>query len=389
MKPAQIEILIDSLSYGGEGVGRLDGKVCFVEGALPGEKVLAEITQDKGSFLHAKTVTLLTRSPRRIEAPCAYFGTCGGCQYQHTDYETEVSWKSIQAREYIARYLKIDGSRVQPLVPSPSFYNYRTSITLNRSNKAGAAGFVARDNKTVIPVDTCLLADAGLTSIFQQGPSLSRGEDSLTYRIGADGRVVTSRENKLFQVQTGSTILSTHSRGFFQNNLAVTELIGQQLKSWVKEFTPEIFVDLYAGAGTFTLLGASEVTRLVCVESNPYSIEALQRNAKELGLTLEILKGAVEKRVNDWLDEIRTRLSMVFLDPPRKGIEPRVAKALGRHAGAEALVYLSCHLGTLTRDLRWILEAGRYEVRQIIPYDMFPRTKHIELLVLLTRRDPV
>src|SRR5260221_12069886 len=101
------EILIQKIAYGGEGLGTLQGKICFVGNALPGENVRVQITENKKKFLNAKVVKRLTESPQRVTPPCPYLSDCGGCQYQHMTYEEELRWKEIQVREYFQRNLKI------------------------------------------------------------------------------------------------------------------------------------------------------------------------------------------------------------------------------------------------------------------------------------------
>src|SRR5690349_4262572 len=122
--PMEYEMTIERLAYGGEGIGRLEGKIFFIEGALPGEKVLARITQDKKKFLRGETVRVINPSPHRVVPPCPYLQECGGCQYQHLEYKEELRWKEIQVREYMERNLKIAPSLISPITPSPSSYHY-------------------------------------------------------------------------------------------------------------------------------------------------------------------------------------------------------------------------------------------------------------------------
>ena len=375
------EIKIEKLAYGGEGIGYVDGKVCFVEGALPGEKVLAEIVQNKKKFARAKTVQVLTASPHRENPPCPVVEQCGGCQYQHLSYEEELRWKEIQVREYLQRNLKTDPARVKSIVGSPSPYGYRSSVTLHRhKNKTG---FVGRDNETVIDIPNCLLAHSALAPAFQNPALFEPHEKSKTFRLSENGRVISSGEDIFFEIAAGGGKIQTHSKSFFQNNLFITEAVGRKVESWVRDAKPEIFLDLFSGAGTFTLLAAGNAPRILCAEENPYGVAALKKNVETKKLNAEILQGRVEEVFPAWVKAHPLPETFAFLDPPRMGMPSKLAEFLAAQEKITSLVYLSCHLGTLTRDLGIILQSGKFKIAEAIPFDMFPRTKHIEVLVLL------
>jgi tRNA/tmRNA/rRNA uracil-C5-methylase (TrmA/RlmC/RlmD family) len=377
----QIEIKIERLAYGGEGIGYADGKVCFVEGALPGEKVLAHVTQDKKKFVRARAVKILTPSEKRVSPPCPIYEACGGCQYQHVEYSEELRWKEIQVREYLQKNLKIDSALVQPAVGSSEAYGYRSSVTLHQ-DKNGTVGFIGRDNETVVAVPHCLLADPRLAPAFQN-PGFEKGEKSKTFRLAGSGRIYSSHENEFYEMAAGEKTALTHSKGFFQNNLFMTAAIGKKIKGWVDAVKPELFLDLFSGAGAFSLLAADSARRIVCMEDNPYSIQALEKMKEAGRLSAEIVKGRVEDALPRWLQTNTVQGAFILVDPPRMGMSEGLSKLLSRQGKAASLIYLSCHLGTLTRDLGLILGGGQFEVAEAVPFDMFPRTKHIEVLVRL------
>lgn len=381
-----LEISIDQIAYGGEGVGKVQGKVCFVENALPGEKVLAMLTQTSKSFLKARAVEILVRSPHREVPPCRFIDDCGGCQYQHVTYEEEIRWKTIQVREYLKRHLKIDPERVRPIVPSESCYHSRNSVTLHKvpgKDKSRPGAFFAKDNISLVPVTECLLADKNLSAVFQNLHDFPHYSEELTFRLGADGKTISSGDLQFFEITVGGETIITHSRSFFQNNLGVTAQIGSALKKWVDQYRPDVFFDLYAGTGTFSLLAAREVPRIVLIEENSSSLDALQKNITARNLPAEVVPGTVERVLSEALESKNFQNGFAFLDPPRKGLESGVSSYLCRKAPFKTIVYLSCHLGTLTRDLAALLKNEHYSVREVLPFDMFPRTKHIEIAVLL------
>lgn len=373
------QLKIEKLAYGGEGIAFQEGKICFVEGGLPGEDVEAVFTQNKSNFARARVTQILKPSPQRTVPPCIYVKDCGGCQYQHVAYAEELRWKEIQAREYLARHLKIAESLVKPIQGGGEGYHYRNSITVQKCGSG--VGFYGEDNETVIPVENCLLANERLVPIFKE--AITAKSAKVTYRLSAEGEIVSDLQDKIFPVKAGEKLLYTHSKSFFQNNLPVTAQIGVQLAQWVKKIAPSEFMDLYAGVGTFTALAANGVKKAVCVEENPQSLKALEMNLEVSGVPHEILKGKVETVFRPYYELYEFEHPFFFLDPPRMGMSERFSEFLSKQKGIPAIAYLSCHLGTLARDLGTILKGGLFKITEVVPFDMFPRTKHIEILVLL------
>lgn len=373
------QIKIEKLAYGGEGIGFLEGRVCFVPGVLPGETAEIKILQEKKNFFRAEALRLLETSPARVEPPCPYVESCGGCQYQHADYQEELKWKGIQVREYLARNLKISEALVKPIVGCANPYHYRNSVTVHRAGEH--AGFYSEDNRTVTPIEKCLLAEERLAPAFTQPwPNV---EEKITYRLSAEGEMISDGLDKIFPIKVGEHLIYTAPKSFFQNNLEITARIGETVAGWVQKVKPDTFVDLYSGVGTFSVLSASGVKKIVCVEESRHSRPALKMNLEHLGIRHEILEGSVERVLSNYYRKNVPDNAFVFVDPPRIGMMPKASTFLSFQKSIGALAYLSCHLGTLTRDLGILLKGGFFRIEEVIPFDMFPRTKHIEIAVLL------
>ncbi|MBU3759402.1 MAG: class I SAM-dependent RNA methyltransferase [Candidatus Omnitrophica bacterium] len=386
--PDDVVLKIEKLAYGGEGLGFVDGKVCFVEGALPGETVRARVSQSKQNYAKGRLLEVLEKSHHREEPPCPYVQDCGGCQYQHLAYSEELRWKEIQVREHLERFLKLPGSRVSPIRSGASPYGYRNSVTLHEtapSPKPQQFGFVGRDNRTTLCVDNCLITDPRLRPVFTEKRLLRKGEDRISLRVGENGMIFSGREDQLFSMRIGDESILTSSRGFFQNNLEITRQIGQTARAWVQSAQPRLFADLYAGAGTFTILAAEGVPELMCLEESPASFGALKENFRIRGLKADLIEGLAEKSFPRYLKRKPRENIFVFVDPPRTGMSADLSEFLAQEPSLRHLVYLSCHLGTLTRDLGRILAKKRHEILEVIPFDMFPRTKHIEAAVFMRR----
>ncbi len=410
------QIKIEKIGYGGKGIGRFEGKVCFVENALPGETVEIKILQDKKNFIEARAIKIENPSNARETPPCPYYGSCGGCQYQHMSYAEEVKWKEIQIRESLQKQLQLPDELFLPIVANSNPYSYRNHITLHHANNGW--GFVDENNESKVAIKSCLLAkneinsfladlrpetrdnrqkipaSAGMTTARQTNdphmdPRLREDDTAkanrITVRVGAAGKVTTSAEDTFFNIPVGNIRLRTHSRCFFQNNLEMTLKIAEKIHAQYESLKPEHFWDLYAGVGTFTMLVHPSKSQTLCVESHPQAIDALQMNLNNAGLAAEIAPEEVENCIEDILEEEHHGPVLALLDPPRTGLDPIVSKALSSGKGPDSILYISCHMGALGRDLR-ILTERAYKVESVQAFDMFPRTKHIETLVILKKR---
>lgn len=393
----KLEIKIEKSAFGGDGIGFLTppgcengmGKTCFVQDALPGERVVARVLQNKKNFLKARAVKVLEASPFRVEPPCPYVHHCGGCQYQHVTYAEELRIKESQVREMFERALGVDSDLVRPVAFSPRDYRYRNSVALHRTSKDNSKpqslGFVARDNHSVVPVKNCLLADERLHPIFGAKFRLKKGADKVNFKLSEKGEIVSGEEEVFIRVKVNNEFFLVSSRSFFQNNLPVAGLVADKVAEWVKKKKPAAFFDLFSGVGTFTFLSAADVPRLFCVEESKPAVDALRMNAAERGRKdIKIIQGRAEKVLPLIFKEEESQgKSMVCIDPPRQGIERNLAEFLSETSSVSSIAYVSCDLATLVRDLKIILEKGHYEILEIAPFDMFPRTKHIEVAVLL------
>lgn len=380
-------MLIDiiKVAYGGNGIGRLDGKICFVENALPGETVEIEILNDKKNFISARAVKIESPSDKRENPPCVYYENCGGCQYQHMSYAEELHWKEIQIRELIQKQLPLEDKIFLPIVANENPYRYRNHITLHKTSSGW--GFVDEDNESKTSIAACLIAADPINSFLKSETlkTLSTNQERLTLRIGAGEKIITSSEDIFFNVPLGPIRLRTHSRCFFQNNLPMTLKIGEKLRFLYEQTNPEHFWDLYSGVGTFTALINPRKSRVLCVESHPQAIEALEMNLKNLGLAAEIAPEPVEDCLESILHEPRLGPVYALIDPPRTGLDKRALEALISSPSVDSLAYISCHMGALARDLKALAESG-YRIESVQAFDMFPRTKHIETLAILKKK---
>ncbi len=365
------------------------GKTIFVDGALSGELVEADVLSEKKNYIDAKVSEVITASPDRMTPPCRYYGWCGGCQYQHMSYKEEKRIKSEQVREMLGSYV-VSPDQIEFIRSSEKEYGYRNSVTFHQTEadrkKKPLVGFVGTDNETIIPVSECLLLDPGLSAVWTKSGRTVYKEKKLTFKLSENKEIVSDVEERFFRIKVAGISLITSSKGFFQNNLAVTELLVKTVSGWIEAVKPQLFLDLYSGMGLFSLLCAQDIPNVICVEENGPSLEALKMNVEEKRRAgVDILMGQVERIYTNLIKERSIAGATILMDPPRQGLDKNFAMMLA-HSDAKQMIYISCDIPSLARDLTLMLSAGKFDVKRIVPFDMFPRTKHIEAAVLLTSK---
>lgn len=382
-----VELVIEKIVYGGSGLARHEGRVVFVPGVAAGERVKAEIVRDKKNFLEAELIEVIEKSPERVAEPCEYIARCGGCQYQHLSYREELKWKDAQVRELLTRHGGVDDARIRPITASPAEYGYRSSVTLHRSRpgtEPQRLGFISRDKATPILINRCLLTEEKLERVFRWEEKLGRDEDRRTYRVAADGSCVSSKAELHYRVQVAGQEIVAASQGFFQNNLAVTEFMVKQAAVWLKELKPTHVADLYSGVGLFGFLSVPPKLSVTFIEDNPASVQALRMNAAERpDRRPRVHEGRVEKVFNRALTDAKPAIDALVIDPPRSGMTRDLCQRIADAKGIKGIVYVSCDPATLARDLKILTDGARRRVEAVVPFDMFPRTQHIETMVFL------
>ncbi len=366
-------VTIDRLAYGGEGVGRNEGKVIFVPGTAPGDKVLVRVTSDGGRFERGQLVSLLEKSPTRVEPLCPVFGTCGGCQWQHLSYATQVKMKAEIVHETLVRMGQIVHPPVLPIISASDPWNYRRRIQL-KIDPEGKIGFYAAKSHQVVPFEECKIADPQLNKKLAE------------IRLGAEKfesgfeLLMSNHGVEVIKDSGGEKVFSQVNRE--QNRHLIDTVINFVFGNAHKAFTERnTLVELYAGSGNFTFPLAEKAGRLIAVEENPCAIEKaeLESQARKIS-NIQWIKGSAE-----WgLKKIYRRkiaVDTLVLDPPRRGaheildliplIRPRT------------IVYVSCDPTTLARDLK-VLVRRHYRLDKVQPIDMFPQTYHIESVASLS-----
>lgn len=347
---SETAIMIESVGYGGAGVGRLpDGRVCFVHGTLPGERVLVRITKEKKSHAEAEVVRILEASLQRVAPKCPVYGECGGCALQHASYDLQLAIKTTQVRELLRRFAKLPDAPVDEILPSPTEWGYRNRISIHTDRQR--IGFFHRKSRDLVDVAHCPLAseevNARLAELRQNPP---RGETRLTLR------------------ETGTPF------GFSQVNTAAAELLAGTVGEMCG--SSEWLVDAYCGSGFFAKRLLEHFQKITGLEWSQGAVAEAKRSATEKET---YLPGAVENSLARVLSEAPLARTTLLVDPPAEGLSPDVARAILENPPAR-LVYVSCDPATFSRDAFKFL--GRYRLERVQPVDMFPQTAEIELAAL-------
>jgi tRNA/tmRNA/rRNA uracil-C5-methylase (TrmA/RlmC/RlmD family) len=373
LKPgARIRLTIQDLAFGGEGVARLDGFVVFVPFVAPGESVEAEIVEVKKTFARARLLTVLQASPDRTTPACPYFGTCGGCQYQHLTYDSQIRLKHKQVSDIFERLGGMNPTVVRPVVPCPNPYGYRNRLMLrsqwNKQTQSLQLGFLQAESRWVVDIESCKIAEPALNEQIKhvRAHPPPRGGLKVVIRLTPEG----------WQVPPDS---------FFQNNFFLLPELVRQVRQCLRDSGVRHLLDLYCGVGFFALEMASQVDRFVGVESDRRAVDAARANQKHRAITNgDFLVGRSEDELPRLIDRFDPNETAVILDPPRTGCPPKSMELL-RRVGPRQIIYVSCHPATLARDLKTLCHDDRYVLEGVTPLDMFPQTQHVECVAELRR----
>jgi 23S rRNA (uracil1939-C5)-methyltransferase len=447
-KGEELELSIESLAYGGNGVARHDGFVVFVRGGLPGDRVRARVTKVKRGFAEGFASALLEPGPDRVEAPCRHFGTCGGCRFQDLAYEVQLAQKAQQVRDALVRIGRIADPPLEPIMPATSIYGYRNK--LEYSFTAGADGVELGFHRAgrwdeVIDIEECLLTTDVGNAIRLAVRAWAReeglepydqatGEGYLRHLVVREGRntgqalvVLVTAPGDRFEVgylvdvlrrfpEVRSIHWAINDTPAEQTNLPTRLLWGgeaieeeimglrfrvrpsaflqtntemaEQLYGLAREFAgltgSENVFDLYCGTGTIGLALAPDAGTVWGLEISEEAVACAIENAELNGVENAQFFAGNVGQTIEELVEKAGAPDVVVVDPPRAGLAGKALRRTGALA-AQRVVYVSCNPTTLASDLQVLRDDHGYELVRCRPVDMFPHTPHVESVSLLTR----
>lgn len=435
--------------FGGEmGIAHLEGMTLFVQGALPGETVIARAQKVEKTHAFLKTLQVLSPSPDRAEPPCPVYEKCGGCVCQHMTYARTLDMKRQRVQDALTRIGGV-ALEVPPVIGMEHPWHYRNKTALPVGGETGAPqiGYFAPRSHRIVDLDSCLIAreeSDRVTAILRRwmekfsiapydeithrglirhimsrvsragqvmavvvasSPALPHGHEltamlraglpslcSLYLNVNRRGdNVILGGENRLLwgQERLEDTLcglrFSLSPLSFFQVNPVQTEVLYQTALDFAGLTGNELVCDLYCGAGTISLLLARQCRQVIGIEIVPQAIRDAEENARRNGIENVTFHAAAAEDLLPQLVSQGLRPDVVVLDPPRKGCEEQVLAAIAE-AAPRRIVYVSCDPATQARDAKYLSARG-YRPEACQPVDMFCYTGHVETVVLMSRVD--
>jgi 23S rRNA (uracil1939-C5)-methyltransferase len=442
-----LELAIDDLAFGGEGVGRADGYVIFVRGGLPGDRLRVRLVEARGRFGRATIEEIVVPSVDRVEPPCRYFARCGGCRLQHLAYPAQLAFKEKQVRDCLQRLGGLGTFELRPILAAPEPYGYRNKMEFTIANEPPAIGLHAAERyDVVLDVERCLLQSEPMNALLDEfrrqvrertlsvyDPQTEQGllrfvmlregrhtgeamvnvvgaapdvetlvpvADALRARVPSTASVVLNVNAKKASVAVGSeehllagrdhirealggVTFQVSANSFFQTNTRQAERLFGVVQDACELDGSETLLDLYAGTGAISLLLARRARAVYGIELAAAAVADAIRNAQLNGIDNCTFLAGEVRHVLPELARQGVRASVVVADPPRAGFHPKALSALAAMAPAR-IVYVSCNPSTLARDVGDLARHG-YRLQWVQSVDMFPQTPHIEAVARLHR----
>lgn len=387
------ELIVDiqSINNEGRGIARVNGWIVMVPFVIVGERVRVRIFKNNKNYSEADLIEVIKPSSARIKAPCPLFAQCGGCQYQHVRYEDQLLWKRQQIVDCLERIAKIFVP-VNAVHPSEKTYAYRSKITPHfERTRTGdfPIGFLAcGQRRQWVDVERCAIASDAINEVL---PALrARVKENLSLKSGTlllrdDGRHVITDPHQIAQVKVGDKQFQFPAGNFFQNNIFILNAILGYIRDCLKKFNSvHYLVDTYCGVGVFGIALSNYVERFMGIEIDKLATEWAQKNLSNNQVT----NGAVLLGSSEAIFENITfpkDQTLVIMDPPRGGCSEEFLRQLVSFA-PDKVIYISCAPDTQARDLRRLLDLdGSYKIVEVQPFDMFPQTKHVECVAVLSK----
>jgi len=377
----RIELTIESVAFGGSGVGHSNEMVVFVPFTVDGDTLSAEIMDVKKNFATAALKSVLTPSPFRLKPRCAAYMRCGACSYQHIRYDYQLAIKNRQVADALTRIGKFDIVPFEDILPSSEAYGYRGKadfhISAGRSQNR-AIGFAARKTNFIVDLNRCEIVHESINTALSRlrGDRLPAGR----FTLWSDQAEEAPETCILHCVKDRKMLVPRN--GFFQANLYLIDRLINVVLDFCNLSGKETVLDGYCGSGLFSLFLAPQCARLYGIEMEDDAVRCARENMKRAGFnTATFYQGDMAQLLRKKFMRNNIPVDVTLIDPPRTGLESDTLSALaGLHS--QKIVYVSCNPATLARDLRTLADFG-YRIKRVQPLDMFPQTSHIETVVLL------
>lgn len=410
-----MEITIDNLSYGGAGIGRVDGKVVFVEGGVPGDKLKIRLIEEKERYSRAEIEDFIIRSENRAEPECKYFSDCGGCNWQNVNYKTQLIEKQQIVSDSLQRIGKLAEYELDNITSSPKEYGYRNRVllTVYKENDEYRIGYFEEGSNRNVSIDRCVIASDEINAVisllinyFENHKTLIIPIDKI-YLLSSDKKISISFLQSEKSHKSESQEIVQNLIEYIENNLAGIsvdhkieyEFMGYQFTSspylfnqanyeinkdiihtvagWIEPVRKNSLLDLYCGIGNFSIAFSENFKSITGVDSSSDSIKLAKRNADVNDLVnINFIHG----KCRIYIEKLKEAPDILLVDPPRNGIKELLVHI--NRIKPKNIIYISCNPTTLSRDLK-VLTESNYKINRIKPFDMFPQTYHVEIAAWL------
>ena len=425
-KPARKTVTIDRWDMLGQGVCATEQPVLFVDGALPGEKVEVTVSQQQKRLTKGVVKSVVSASEARVKPFCPKANVCGGCQLQHVDADHALTWRQQAITDYWLKQLPVISIPWHaPIVGERHAYRRKARLAVDaRNDKQFKLGYRQESGSNVVDVDACPVLQPQLSALIEPlktllaaqparrhigHVSLLAGDDvaavsvrltrkptanfeqaltefaiqhQINLAIELDNETRTLHQTAELTCATESGLyLSPTAEDFVQVNAAVNTAMVEQAMTWLAPEAGERIADWFSGLGNFALSMAKRGAEVCAVEGVAQMVQRAKTNALKQGIEsvdwahLDLSDPDVVNKVS------RDSFDKVLLDPSREGAQA-VCEALAKGT-AKSILYVSCNPSTLTRDVKHLLDAG-YQMDKVSLIEMFPHTRHLEVMMLLT-----
>lgn len=395
-----MEVEILRLDNFGRGIAYYNDKICFIENSYPDEIVEFKIINEKKKYIEGKTTKIIKKSPYRIISKCPYSNICGGCNLQEYEYVKENEFKEEKIKQLVEKNLHINN--IVKNIAYEKDNNYRNKIILHGNNNK--LGLYKNKTYEIIDIDKCLISNKKINKIIKILKKIDNIEEVLIRTSNDEKEVLVNIKNEIEdykELEKECTVLIINnklitqknkiitnigdkkyylsSNSFFQINELLTEKLFEKVKEHVSIIKPKNVLDLYCGTGSFGIYISDIVNNIVGVDYNKSNIEdAIDNNKLNNINNIKYICSKVE----DVIEKLKD-YDLIILDPPRAGLDKKSIKNI-LEINSKNIIYISCDPNTLVRDLKILSE--KYIIKEITPFNMFPRTYHCESIVVLERK---
>lgn len=417
-----IEGEISAMAFGGRGILKQNGKVYFVDDALPGDLVRAQVTKEKKSFGEAYSLEKLNENSQRRSSPCQYSNDCGGCQWLESKPNDQEQWKREFIEVAVKKFAKQD-RKLSQFYRSPQELNYRNRVSLKGVSKQGkiSLGYYKRRSHDLVRVDNCKIVESPINqaisdistkavtnkdqisfdldlqvlkdqTVIAQAtfpPRVSKKEQAIIIKAINSVEIISntisgkkSQGNIYLYDQQNGIDYYTYQGQFQQVNIQGNHILRELVSEIVDDLEPKVILDLFCGSGNLSLHLCKADRQIVGVELNEASIATAKFNVEKNNLEGIEYHCTSSKAYLSSESAKSLKGELIIVDPPRRGLEGCVSDLIDMDAGH--ILYISCDPNTLARDIAQLLSAG-YKLETLKGLDFFPNTYHVESVALLSK----